>query len=317
MHEKLDDTNSALQGDKDDPLSDQHAVKKNETTYSANNSNESLGWLKSLVSSKPQNNETSLREALEEVIEEFEDNAEDQIAPHERLLLSNILNLRDLTVTDVMIPRADIVAIPIDTPMEDLFQLLSEKQFSRLPVYKENMDDVIGTIHIKDMLAELAKGHKTFKIKDLVRSVPIASPSMPVLDLLLEMQKTTKHVAMVVDEYGGIDGLVTINDLVESIVGEIDDEFHNEVQPTLVKNSDGSMIADARYALDDFEKETGLEIRAAEEEDIDTLGGLIFEIAGRIPARGEVLTYEEKALKFEIIEADPRRVRKIKIRDIG
>ncbi|MCB9973394.1 MAG: HlyC/CorC family transporter [Rhodospirillales bacterium] len=274
-----------------------------------------MAWLKTLLKSKsPQ--DTSLREALEEVIEEFEDHPEHHIAVHERILISNVLKLRDMTVFDVMVPRADIVAISLDTENKDLLALLSEKQYSRLPVYRDNLDDVIGTIHIKDILAELAQGHQNFKLKDLIRSVPIVSPAMPVLDLMLQMQQSTKHLALVVDEYGGIDGLVTIGDLVESIVGEIDDEFQNETQPALIRNADGTLIVDARYDLDEFEEEFGKILPDDEREDIDTLGGLAFALAGRIPARGEILTHEQSGLRLEILDADPRRVNRLKIRDL-
>ena len=275
-----------------------------------------FGWIKDLLQSKPANgSETSLREALEEVIEEYEDQPQEQVAVHERLLISNILKLRDMTVNDVMVPRADIIAIPLDTDRTKLFELLSEKQFSRLPVYRDDLDDIIGTIHIKDIMAELAKGHKDFQVKDLIRSVPIVSPSMPVLDLMLEMQKTTKHMALIVDEYGGIDGLATIGDLVESIVGEIDDEFDNEVQPNLAEQTDGSIIVDARYDLEEFEEKYGEIVNADEREDVDTLGGLVFSIAGRIPARGEILEHKESGIKFEVLDADPRRVNQLKIRN--
>lgn len=281
-------------------------AEHNATTFS---------WLKDLIKSKSHTNgESSLREALEEVIEEFEDNEDEHVAVHERLLITNILKLRDMTVIDVMIPRADIIAIPLDTDKKKLFELLSEKQFSRIPVYRDDLDDIIGTIHIKDIMAEFAKGNENFKLKDLIRSVPIVSPSMPVLDLMLQMQQTTKHMALVVDEYGGIDGLVTIGDLVESIVGEIDDEFQNDIQPSLTRNPDGSVVVDARYDLEEFEKEFGNVINEEDREDIDTLGGLVFFIAGRIPARGEILEHEEAGMKFEVIDADPRRVNRIKIK---
>ncbi len=278
------------------------------------NSSVPFTWIKSLMQTKAQPNETSLREALEEVIEEYEDRPSHHIAAHERLLITNILKLRDMTVTDVMVPRADIIAIPLDTTQKKLFALLSERQFSRLPVYREDLDDIIGTIHIKDIMAELAKGQQDLKLKDLIRSVPIVSPSMPVLDLMLQMQQSTKHMALVVDEYGGIDGLVTIGDLVESIVGEIDDEFQNEIQPSLIKNADGSITVDARYDLEEFEDEFGQIVNEEEREDVDTLGGLVFYIAGRIPARGEILEHEESGIKFEILDADPRRVNRLKIK---
>ena len=302
----------------EDVLSEQDAEPPSgripeKSTSPKHNYHSSFSWIRELIKSRSSAPDTSLREALEEVIEEYEDHPEEQIAPHERLLISNILNLRDLTVIDVMVPRADIIAIALDTDKAKLFELLSERQYSRLPVYREDLDDIIGTIHIKDIMAELAKGHQDFKIKDLIRSVPIVSPAMPVIDLMLQMQQTTKHMALVVDEYGGIDGLVTIGDIVENIVGEIDDEFDNDIQPALTRNADGSIIVDARYDLEEFEKEFGQILNNDEREDVGTLGGLVFSIAGRIPARGEILTHKESGITFEVIDADPRRVNRLKI----
>jgi CBS domain containing-hemolysin-like protein len=294
-----------LEQDEEPPPRPSSPLHKKQTPFAP------LQWLRELVTTKPQN-DSSLREALEEIIEEYHEGGTTE-SLQEKRLISNILELQDLTVFDVMIPRADIIAIPIDIEQKDLFSLLSEKQFSRLPVYRENMDDIIGTVHIKDILAELAKGIKSIQIKDLIRSVPIVSPTLPVLDLLMQMQQTSKHMVMVVDEYGGIDGLITIGDLVESIVGEIDDEFQNEIQPTMSKAADGSIIVDARYDLDAFEEEFGTLLNEEEREEIDTIGGLVSAIAGRIPARGEILTHEESGLKFEILDADPRRVNKLKI----
>ena len=283
---------------------------------SGENSKRSNSWLKSLLGNAPTKNETettTLRETLDELIEELE---EDQpIAVHERSLITNILKLRSMKVTDVMIPRADICAIDVNTSQDVLFALFAEKQYSRLPVYRDTLDEVVGSIHIKDILAELAKG-KSLSISDLTRSVPIVSPAMPILDLMLQMQQTTKHMAMVVDEFGGIDGLVTIGDIVESIVGEFDDEFHHEIQPELIQNQDGTIIVDARYDLEAFEERFGKMDDYDESDDIDTLGGLVFSIAGRIPARGEVITAPNSGVKFEVIDADPRRVSRLRIRNL-
>ena len=269
-------------------------------------------WLKSL--SKPKNGSEHLREALEEYIEELDNGETQSIALHERTLISNVLKLRDMTVVDVMIPRADIIAIDIDTTQEDLLALLSEKQCSRIPVYRETLDDVIGTVHIKDLLSRLAI-KKEIQIKELIRDVPIVSPSMPVLDLMLQMRQSKKHMTLVVDEYGGIDGLVTIGDVLESIVGEIDDEFDFDEQPEMIEKSDGSIYADARVDIDEFEERFGLLLSDEEREESDTLGGLVFTIAGRIPARGEVLKHESGVV-FEILDADPRRINRLRIKNI-
>ncbi len=270
------------------------------------------GWLRGLLKGK---SEASLREAIEEYIEEMGEHGGGEESAHEHALITNVLKLRDMTVIDVMIPRADIIAIDVNTTPEDLLTLLSDKQFSRFPVFRETLDDVLGTIHIKDILASIIKSGPEVKIQGLVRDVPIVSPAMPVHDLLLQMRQSRKHMVLVVDEFGGIDGLVTIGDLIEAIVGEIDDEFDQDIQAELVEKPDGSLQADARVDIEEFEEQYGQLLNEEEREDIDTLGGLVFSMAGRVPARGEVLTHES-GMVFEILDADPRRVKSLRIRNI-
>lgn len=262
----------------------------------------------------PQKADPTLREAIEDYLEGDDNEHSPSILSHEKALISNVLELHDLCASDVMIPRADIVAIDKTISQKDLLQLLSERQYSRIPVYKGTLDEVIGSIHIKDILASLACGEK-IDVEDLIRDVPIISPSMHVLDLLLEMRTTKKHLVMVVDEFGGIDGLVTIGDLIEDIVGEIEDEHHQETQPEIALQTDGTILADGRVDIDDFEDQFGKVLSTEERDEIDTLGGLVFFMAGRVPARGEILTHGT-GMKFEILEADPRRVNKICIRNL-
>lgn len=265
---------------------------------------------------KPKNGGDSLREVIEEYIEDH-NNGEDidpTVALHEKTLISNILNLQDMSVIDVMIPRADIVAIDIESSQDELMALLEEKQFSRIPVYRENNDNILGTVHIKDILSALA-AKKDIHLKELLRDVPVVSPSLPVLDLMLLMQRQKKHMVLVVDEYGGIDGLVTVGDVIESIVGEIDDEFDQDIEPTLENTKEGTIIADARYDLEDFEEEYGKIFSEEEHEENDTLGGVVFFVAGRIPARGEVIQHES-GMSFEVVEADQRRISKLRIKNI-
>lgn len=301
----LDNTN-----EHDSPAAEPPSTK---TTQSGQNKSWFFGLLKPF--SKSKNGSENLREALEEYIEELHDNGESaHIAQHEQTLISNVLHLRDLTVVDVMIPRADIEAIDINTSQEDLMALLAEKQYSRLPVYKDSMDNIVGTIHIKDILSHLAIS-KDFRIKDLMRDVPIVSPAMPVLDLMLQMRQSRKHMALVVDEYGGIDGLVTIGDVLETIVGEIDDEFDSEEQPELIEKADGTILADGRVDIEEFEERYGELLTEEERNDIDTLGGLVFSVAGRVPARGEVLKHDS-GLVFEVLDADPRRINRLRIKNI-
>ncbi|HOO51374.1 MAG TPA: hemolysin family protein [Alphaproteobacteria bacterium] len=271
-------------------------------------------WLKNLLSTKPESDE-SLREVLEDYIEEMSsmEGSNESAASHELKLLSNILELRDRTAEDVMVPRIDIVAVDLSTPADELLGLLAQKQHNRIPVYRETLDDIVGVIHIKDVFESLIL-KKEIEIKSLVREAPVVSPAMPVFDLLLMMRETRQQIVFVVDEYGGIDGLVTIGDVVSSIIGEVQDEFDKTIIPEIVEAKDGCYIVDARIEISDFEEKFG-QILSAEERDVaDTLGGFIFTISGRVPARGEVITHEETGFVFEIVDADPRRVTRIRVR---
>lgn len=273
-----------------------------------------IHWIKSNFKNKP---DVTLRETIEEIIEESSSkNEEEETAAslQEKTLISNVLKLRDTPVVDAMIPRADIVAIDINASKEELLTLLSKIQFSRIPVYKDKLDDIVGTIHIKDVLSAMAQDQKVV-VKNLIRDVPIVAPSMNVLDLMLEMRQTKKHMAMVIDEFGGIDGLVTIGDIIEEIVGHFEDEHDADIHPQITQNPDGSLIADARFDIDEFEDEFGEILSEEEREENDTLGGLAFFMAGRVPARGEVLTHSS-GMVFEILDADPRRVNSLKISHI-
>lgn len=270
-----------------------------------------LSAVKSLFKPKQ---DTSLRDALEEYIEEPDNFNADADNIQERALLSNILALRDISIEAVMVPRADIIAVDLDASKEELLCVLADKQVSRLPVYKGTLDEVLGTIHIKDIIACYAND-RPIDIKDNITEIPIVAPSMPVLDLLLTMRQSRRHMALVVDEYGGIDGLVTIGDIIESIIGEIEDEHDKDVEPQLIVDQDGSVLADARLDIDDFEEKYGRLLSEEDREENDTLGGLVFSIAGRVPVRGEVLTHET-GMVFEIMDADPRRIHLIRIRNI-
>jgi CBS domain containing-hemolysin-like protein len=232
---------------------------------------------------------------------------------HERTLIANILEIRDLPVSELMVPRADIVAVEADTEQDDLLHLLASRPHSRFPVYRETLDDVIGIIHIKDVLAAIAEG-RSFTLPEIARPVSIVAPSMRVLDLLLEMRKTRQQMALVVDEFGGIDGLITIEDLIEGIVGEITDEHDRTVQAEMIERPDGSLLADARVPIDVFEERVGPVLDQDERDEVDTLGGLVFALAGRVPSRGELLLHPS-GLEFEIVDADPRRIKRIRVRN--
>ncbi len=268
------------------------------------------GWLRTILGGR---GDTTLRDTIEELIEERRE-AEGSIAADERVLLANILKLRDRTVVDTMVPRADIVAVDIDTTLPELIERMSQEAHSRMPVYRETLDDVVGVVHIKDVLSAVAR--KTpFQLKDITRDAVIVAPSMPVLDLLLQMRQSRQHMALVVDEFGGIDGLVTIEDLVEEIVGEIEDEHDETEEPMLVTRPDGTMLADARVPIDDFLSLVGPVLDDGEREDFDTLGGLVFNLAGRVPSRGELLKHPS-GLEFEVVDADPRRIKRLRVRNL-
>ena len=259
---------------------------------------------------RPLNDDDSARGVLEELIEEREE-AEVPIDDDERILLANILELRSRTIRDVMVPRADITAISREASLPEVIEILTRDNHSRLPVYGENLDDALGMVHIKDVLAWRGRD-EDFLLTNIQRRVLFVSPSMQVLELLLEMRAQRSHMALVVDEFGGVDGLVTIEDLVEEIVGEIEDEHDLDNEPRLVRNTDGSFTADARVTLDMLEGLAETAIPEEDREDIDTLGGLVFSLAGRVPIRGELIRHPS-GLEFEILDADPRRIKSLRI----
>lgn len=308
--------NKAMPSDNSDETSSISPANNAGNQDTSNNNNVSLfSRIKNMVV-KPKNGSEGIREVLEEYIEELEEEDPDNlgIANHEQALISNVLKLRKTTVTDVMIPRADIAAISVDADKGSLMELLSERQFSRIPVYQETLDEILGTVHIKDILS-LLTADKELNLKSLIRPVPIVSPSLPVLDLLLKMQSDKKHMVIVVDEYGGVDGLATIGDVIEAIVGEFDDEFDKDDDPQMITHSDGSVSADSRVDIDEFEETFGQILSEEERAEVDTLGGLVFFTASRIPARGEVIKHES-GMVFEIMDADQRRIHSLRIRNI-
>lgn len=258
----------------------------------------------------------TVRETIEDLIEEANINGEEQFSEHEQLLLSNILCLKDKKCGHAMVPRANIVAFHKSGSVEELAELMVAKGHSRIPIYGESLDDIIGVIHVIDLVKTLLKGSKETKVEELVnREVKFVSPSMRVLDLLSDMQINKIHMAMVIDEYGGIDGLITIEDLLEEIVGDIEDEYDFEDHPVIQLQEKNLIIADARAELDEIKEVTGLDLYAsleADEEEIDTLGGLVFYITQRIPNRGEVID-GSNGVKFRILDVDPRRIKKVMI----
>ena len=262
--------------------------------------------------------ESQIHESLEEVIEESDRETQD-LSSQERMMLANLLRFGEISIADVMVPRADIVAVEEQTSLAELVALFREAQHSRLPIYRETLDDPLGMVHVKDVLGLIETGPDgqmrwpQINITKLKRDVLFVPASMPALDLLMRMQSTRIHLALVVDEYGGTDGLVSIEDLVEEIVGDIEDEYDVEEAPEITRQSDGSFIADARISLEDFKDRAGLDLAFEDTgEDVDTLGGVVVAALGRVPGRGEVVSHG--GFEFEILEADPRRVKRLRIR---
>ncbi|HEX3430004.1 MAG TPA: hemolysin family protein [Rhizomicrobium sp.] len=261
----------------------------------------------------------AMRESLEEVIEES-DRQNTDLSPQERRMLANLLKFGELRVGDVMVPRADIVAIEEQASLKELIETLRAEQHSRLPVYRETLDDPIGLVHVKDVLSLVEIGGDgairwpDVAISKIRRNLLFVPASMPVLDLLLKMQTSHMHLALVIDEYGGTDGLVTIEDLVEEIVGDIDDEHDIAEAPQLRALPDGGWEADARMDLDDFREQTGLDLEPTDpNEEVDTLGGLVVALLGRLPQRGEIVRHPS-GLELQVLEADPRRVKRLRLR---
>ncbi|MGH6829041.1 MAG: hemolysin family protein [Rhizomicrobium sp.] len=259
----------------------------------------------------------AIRESLEEVIEES-DRTEPALSQPERVMLSNLLSFGELRVSDVMVPRAEIVAAEEETPLAELVKLFREAKHSRLPVYRENLDDPTGLVHVKDVLALIVAGEgdssgpRNVTIAGIRRPILFVPPAMRTLDLLLKMQTSHTHLALVIDEYGGTDGLVSIEDIIEEIVGDIADE-HDEDAPALKREED-SFVADARLRLADFKTETGIDLTSpVQDGDVDSLGGLVVSLTGRVPLRGEIVG-GPGGYEFEVLEADPRRVKRLRIR---
>ena len=260
---------------------------------------------------RARNGESTPRDSLEALIEEREE-ADIPLDADERSLFANILLLRDRAVEDVMVPRPDIVAVESETGLDRVVEIMTREGHSRLPVYRDTLDDALGMVHIKDVMA-WGDEAAAFKLTRILRRVLFVAPSMKVLELLLEMRVKRCHMALVVDEFGGVDGLVTIEDLVEEIVGEIQDEHDRSPEDTVVRREDGALDVDARTVIESLEQEFGPVLSEEEREEIDTLGGLVFSLAGRVPIRGELVRHPA-GLEFEILDADPRRIRRLRVR---
>ena len=249
------------------------------------------------------------REEITELLEESI--KESDFDTHESMLLTNILGLRNITAMDVMVPRADIVSVDIDDGHEAIFKTVVEGNHSRVPVFKASLDEVVGFLHIKDVANCMAEGKKP-DLKRMMRQPIFIAPTMRALDLLQEMRLKHLHLALVVDEHGGVDGLVTIEDLVEEIVGEINDEHDEDNTPLLQRNDDGTVTVAARVEIETIEDISGVVFEGEEMEEIDTVGGLVATLAGRVPDRGEIIRHES-GLEFEVLESHPRHISMVRV----
>ena len=264
-----------------------------------------------LVRAFARNGDATWQESLEELIEEEEDISE-QITPEERDLLMNLLRFVRLNAEDAMVPRPDIVAVEESATLEDIVGMIRQDGHSRMPVYRDTLDEIVGMVHIRDVMPYWG-GTNEFQLPQIIRPLLFVPQSMPVVDLLAKMRVSRLHMAVIVDEYGGTDGLVTIEDLVEEIVGEIEDEHDVVSTPTLSISPDGAVEADARTEIEALESHFGVQLRDNEfDEDLDTVGGLVSRLAGRVPLRLDRLSHPS-GLTFEIVDADPRRVKRVRV----
>ncbi len=261
--------------------------------------------------------EVPLIDRLENLIEEDQTNPEDKLPDDssELALVANVLGLKDLTAADIMVPRVDIVAAKADTSLEEFIDIFSRTSYSQIPIYKNTLDDVIGIVRVRDFLPYI-KNPKSFNIKSLLKDVIYVVPSIQILELLVEIKASANHMALVVDEFGGIDGLVTLQDVVTEIVGEI--QQNRDIFPQVVSRQDGSFVANGKMLLTECEEMLGVDLLApyaqdGELPDIETVAGLTMLMAERMPTRGEILIHPS-GVEFEIADADLRRVKRIIIR---
>ena len=258
-------------------------------------------------------NKENIKDVLEDIIED-NGNSVESIDDGTKKIFKNIIQLNDKCIEDVMIPRADIDSVPSSIKINQLITFINKTKHSRIPVYEENLDKVIGMVHIRDLFEKINKSTKVKRdikmSRSIIRKILFSSPSMRILDLLLKMRSEQIHMSIVVDEFGGTNGLVTIEDLVEEIVGEIKDEHDFEEIDIIKKISKKTYEVSARLTVDEFEKKLGIFFESVDKEDIDTVGGLVFNLIGKIPSRGQVISHKS-GLEFTILDADTRKIKRL------
>ncbi len=265
---------------------------------------------------KPKQQE-NVRETIEDLIEEAAFNGDEDLSEHEQLILNNVLDLKDRKCGNAMIPRADIVAFPKDGNIRDLAELMINEGHSRIPIYGESLDDIIGIVHVIDLVKEVLLNRGESKVADIISDkIKFVSQEKRVLDLLKEMQQEKIHMAVVVDEYGGIEGLLTIEDLLEEIVGDIEDEYDREDDPLICRQQNGNILADGKAELDEIKDVVGMDLceglSEEEADNLETLNSLIVHFIQRIPEKGELIE-GNNGVKFRILDADPCQIKKVVI----
>lgn len=246
------------------------------------------------------------RESLERLVMAQKD-GEAALSTDERAFIGNVLKFRDQRAEDVMLPRADIVGVPLGSSLKETAQAFMESGYSRMPVYETTLDEVAGFIHVKDLTQGLMLDDETWKVDQACREILVVAPSMYISDLLVAMRTAKRHLAVVVDEYGGVDGLITIEDLMEEIVGDIEDEHDASEGSDIYARSGGEFLVRARTRVETLEEHIGSFLTSEEQEEVDTVGGLVSQMAGKLPTRGEVFIHSS-GTRFEVLEAAPRKI---------
>ena len=294
-------------------------MSEHESTRSEGQDTPGRGGLFSFFSSKKQ--APGLRSSIAALVQQAANESETpegekpELDRQERVLIANILRLRNISADDVMIPRPDIVAMPVSISLDDALAMMRRENHSRMPVYRNQLDDIVGMSHVKDLIAYVGTS-EAFNIEPLLRQPLMIAPQIPVMDLMLQMRLRQTHLALVIDEYGGVDGLVTIEDLIETIVGDIADEHDEPAATMITERPDGTYDVDDRCPVQEFEHQIGAILTASEKEaEIETIGGLVFRMAGHVPTRGEVLTHENGYV-FRVLDADARHIRRVRVRKL-
>ncbi len=272
----------------------------------------SFSWLSKPFAFLFKKEKSSLKESVEEALEEHDSLSGENNKQEEKFILRNVLSFAELTVEDVMIPRSDILAVPHDIDFEALKEVMSDKAHTRMPVFNGSLDDIAGFIHVRDLVPILCNGQR-FSMEKVLRNCLFVPPSMKLSSILVRMQMLRVHMAIVVDEYGGTAGLITLEDVIEEIIGEIEDEHDTDEAAQCIQLTQSLYELSARMPVDEAESKFEVTLKG-EDDEFDTIGGLVFSLLGHVPTVGEVARHSASKLEFEVIEADPRRIKRVLVR---